>query len=857
MKTVIHKRGFTQELWTVVEKLAGAGNLNVNDIWLSLFETDSIENGGVFLDWDGAAYDDALEVSVNTGAATVTIKKGRGLAPGHGFIDDLIRLFKITADETHDIDDIRTNPLPPTPPTVGDYYLWLVFDDSYSDAVPYDKTYATNGYTIYDGAYHFDIRLTGTSPVTGIKLAKLNYSMLGEWTVAADEREPVRMKNIVIPESVFQTPPVVPTHLRATTGFDAMWRNDYNGAAPATIPGVRPPGTLRAYAKLKFGDSGTGAVSGSGGGFIIWTKAATDLVWVVDEWIGQTFTDSNGNSWVVVDNDVTTLTVADDGVRVPEDGQFWLGPNAKGYRYDIDVLIPIDPPEHWKYQQEVEIAESPTKMEIVIHGLEPNTTYQFKVASLAGWNQEEQSAWSSAVTITAGGTKAIPESCADALEGGAIVIETVDSGVRLTWDIKSAYEDAVAGLELAWTDDGSAPDFDSPPVGQYYGVAQKSPTILTSRLSTTSNQRVLRFISRLVDHAGRHCTTPYVSVATVLNQGVQSVYQELVAARTDHRGVVYATLQNRLLASLGALGYEMEALRAGYSSAAARMDAVQRGVVDWGFTRIVAKSGGQFTSIQAAIDSIAETETNAYTIQIYQGEYSEAGGKITVANGKKIHIQGMGSVSIKDTRLVADAATGGQILSVCDVAFNYTDTNSVEDLPIVGIASTNSNVTFHNVDVYLSATVVNSGGMIEIAGTHNQIVFDGIRFTEVAAGEPYGENVDCVRFLHDDEQGSPIETDIDTVLFTNPYLYSSNGYCIDSSAVANTKLARITLMATQARAADDSYCIRGSAGQIIAHYSGFGYKCANGIVTGGSIESCELPCEMTTFPLLKPLQGQQ
>ena len=86
---------------------------------------------------------------------------------------------------------------------------------------------------------------------------------------------------------------------------------------------------------------------------------------------------------------------------------------------------------------------------------------------------------------------------------------------------------------------------------------------------------------------------------------------------------------------------------------------------------VVAKSNGDFTSIQAAIDSITDASaSNPYLVWVAPGVYSEKSGGITMK--PYVHLRGAGKGL---TIIEADLSTGGAVLVL-------TNTVSVRDLTI-------------------------------------------------------------------------------------------------------------------------------------------------------------------------------
>lgn len=66
---------------------------------------------------------------------------------------------------------------------------------------------------------------------------------------------------------------------------------------------------------------------------------------------------------------------------------------------------------------------------------------------------------------------------------------------------------------------------------------------------------------------------------------------------------------------------EIADARSGYATIGERLSALLRGQIDWKYVRIVAKEGGQYSSIQAAVNSITTSDT--HLVIVMPGIYSE------------------------------------------------------------------------------------------------------------------------------------------------------------------------------------------------------------------------------------------
>jgi len=414
---------------------------------------------------------------------------------------------------------------------------------------------------------------------------------------------------------VKQFAPPVPTRLTLSTGWDQIYRK--NGEA-AGLLSVRP-----AYIKIVFGDQGSGNASGN---TFAWVTNRIGN-WTTNEWADRYLTCSDGNSWKVVSNTSNTLTL--EAAAVPVTGIFWLGPLAAGYKFILQILAPTDDTVQGTMEAEASAAESPVKMEYIWHGLTPDVKYSIKVASRGGWFQDEWSAFSAAQTITAGGTKVIPDNCASTVKD--VVVAAEDDGIRISWDIDNVYVNDVAGLEIVWTDDGSDPDFDT--LGHKKVFTDRKAIVIPSKHSTDLTNITVKAKLRAVDKAGRHCVTPISITPTIAKKYLGNIETYITELKTA-RGSA-PSLNDRMSISLEPSGKnksiteaetEMGDARAGFATIGERMTSFSLSNIDWEYTRVVAKNGTAYQTIQAAVNSVPDYTSgvpNKYEIWIMPGVYVE------------------------------------------------------------------------------------------------------------------------------------------------------------------------------------------------------------------------------------------
>lgn len=495
-----------------------------------------------------------------------------------------------------------------------------------------------------------------------------------------------------------QVAPPVPTRLRITTGFEDAFR-----AAADAVAGL--VSLRQAYILAKFGDTGTGTATDN-----TFTKSSSELTWTTNEWAGQYMTDSTDQTYLVLSNTVDTLTFdADDE---PASGAFTLGPAAAGYRF---LLEPLDPTsgEPISYEHaESTFAASPVKMQQMWHGLTPAVNYRVRVCSMGDWFQTSASAWCTPVTTVAGGTKVIPAACADSLE--AVTTEAVDSGIKVTWSRKSAYQADIAGIEVCWTDDGATPNFDN--VSHKHLFVTHDCAVLPVPFSTTAAPVTAKVALRCVDRAGRHCTTPYALTPLYTKStgvAIASLAAEVVAARGDKDSLA------ERVSAVTAYGDEIESARLTYSSVSQAIQAVSRSGVLWGNTRIVAKTGGQYTTIQAAVTSV--TGTDPCAILIMPGTYQED----VDTTDKNVDFIGIGKVVLEGSLY-----TSGDFMYVTLIEnIRFYNTSPTEADPLLTLSGENGCLVRHCVFAYAGLA-----DAVETTGSGK--VFDDCIFW----GEPQGSS---------------------------------------------------------------------------------------------------------------------
>lgn len=438
---------------------------------------------------------------------------------------------------------------------------------------------------------------------------------------------------------VKQSAPPVPTNLDLSTGWDDVYRKTGESAG---LISFRP-----AYIKAEFGDKGQGTASGNN--FTYTSNRVGD--WIVDEWVDHYLTCADGNSWKVVSNTADTLTL--ETGATPVSGQYWLGPNAAGYKFVIQTLDPVTEVVVAEAEEESQAMASPARMEFMFHNLTPDIKYKIKVASKGGWFQDEWSNFCTAEEIIAGGAKEIPDACGDVLVAEPI-ITAEDDGIRINWSVKEEYASKVAGFEICWTDDGSTtPDFDNKNHRKVF--TDRNYVVLPAKLSSEDDTVTVKTKMRCIDKAGRHCVTP----KTLPDTNTKKYPADLATIVTDRKNIItpggFGSLEDFLKQSINIedgrpkivseLESEIADGRGTYSTIGGRIAAILAASLDWKYVRVVAKNGGQHTTIQSAVNSVSTDNPHLILIMPDGNEYYEE--QVLIPQYKNIAFLGLGEVTVK------------------------------------------------------------------------------------------------------------------------------------------------------------------------------------------------------------------
>ena len=180
-------------------------------------------------------------------------------------------------------------------------------------------------------------------------------------------------------------------------------------------------------------------------------------------------------------------------------------------------------------------------------------------------------------------------------------------------------------------------------------------------------------------------------------------------------------------------------------------NSIQQSAVAFPNRILVAPSGGDFTSIQAAIDSVSPTATNPYRIDIAAGTYTE-----DLVLKSYLHLQGAGS----EATVITPAATGTQLILV-----NSLSQVKLSDLMLVdavgvppdkneAISAVGSSLGLERVLIkgFFEHAILASGGssldlrdsQIDGAGTSSKPSVSLVSSSASITGNQFTGGVDCV-----------------------------------------------------------------------------------------------------------------
>jgi len=262
---------------------------------------------------------------------------------------------------------------------------------------------------------------------------------------------PITGKEVLVRQSVA----TIPLHLEATeTGLSTdFWIHKADKGRMPSLP--------KAWIKIEWNDHGTGT-----GALKTFTVTSARVTSVSNEWIGYWLQDKNGDLFKVDGNTAGATPVFSLESGTPATGAYAILSGGNGYHvvikrhkyilgvpqdyyinrdsFSSDRGLPIDP------------AYPPTSQIWFVHDLEPGEEIKVLVAACGSWFQNHYSAYTEIETQAY--NYAIPDSSACIT---SCVLTAMDTGFQVRVAIHTDYKEKIQLVEVAWTDDGSAPNFDS------------------------------------------------------------------------------------------------------------------------------------------------------------------------------------------------------------------------------------------------------------------------------------------------------------------------------------------------------------------------------------------------------------
>jgi hypothetical protein len=306
----------------------------------------------------------------------------------------------------------------------------------------------------------------------------------------------------------------------------------------------------------------------------------------------------------------------------------------------IELMAPYPDPEDISWHTVIQDGSQTPYIRFT--GLQPGVTYGVRVRPVDNFGNA--GTWTSWSTQIAGGNNA------ESLSIGTFSAQGINGGNLLSWTPNLP---DVSQFEI-YAKLSSPPSVPDDLIAVVDGVKREfyhaAPSIITtvnpdgSLITATTSGATWYYIVRPIgDETFQAGTESSVATANpiILDAATATtMIAEVVAARGD-----YATLDDRLAAPTAMSSQETIDARSGYSSLADRINSMASAAVDWGYTAIVAKSNGNYASIQAAI-SAAILVGGHWTILVAPGKYTE---NLTLSTPASVSIIGLGKVILDGT----------------------------------------------------------------------------------------------------------------------------------------------------------------------------------------------------------------
>lgn len=250
-------------------------------------------------------------------------------------------------------------------------------------------------------------------------------------------------------------------------------------------------------------------------------------------------------------------------------------------------------------------------------------------------------------------------------------------------------------------------------------TANVSGNITSAYVSGATWAYKIRAVDEVTEYVGTISSVVEATPIVMDAVSVAAFAAEVVAARG-----ITASLDARMTAAMTPAGVLNQTVaanqevidgRGGYGSIGERMNALGSAGVGWQDVRIVAKTGGHYATIAAAINSLSDGVPSV--ILIAPGTYIE--GDVTVPAAKIFGLVGLGSgVRIMTSKFIQDGTDDVGLLVVRNLLFWFP---SVVSDPVIQLTSKGSyaGVLIDNVDFYYT--------WVEITSNCNA-AFQNVRF---------------------------------------------------------------------------------------------------------------------------------
>jgi hypothetical protein len=342
-------------------------------------------------------------------------------------------------------------------------------------------------------------------------------------------------------------------------------------------------------------------------------------------------------------------------------------------------------------------------------GLTPGVKYYGRI--LATDKLSNQSAPTEWVEKVAGNNPAAPS------VPGSVYAQDIYNGIKVTWSYNESEEDYLDRFDVYVSYDGSDPYDSSHYSGSTPPHARSYNVLLGDAATGTVNARYLVTAVGINKIESSSSAQPHSPINFVPPSELQALKAEVIAARGTQ-----VSLDARISTTASDYSQEIISATRGFTNLRQSIEAAAAGVT-WEGVRIIAKSGGQFTTLQAAIDSVS-LEGSA-VIYVMPGEYNE--GDIYTGY-KAISIVGIGGqVILTDTRFTPDVDGVCGVMMVKNIMFMDS---SGENRPLIypGGMFASRSIYIDDVDI-----LTNTSGPVIKVNNRKYIALNNVRINAATA----------------------------------------------------------------------------------------------------------------------------